>query len=61
MCAVLKRLAMPSVFHIPLPSVWTCRENGPNAITKIMINWKPEGRKNEAVTEECGMMGYIQI
>jgi hypothetical protein len=25
--------------------VWTCRENGPNAITKIMINWKPERRK----------------
>jgi len=26
----------------------------------MMINWKPEGRKNEAVHEELGKMGYIQ-
>ena len=25
--------------------VWSCRENGPSATTKIMIHWKPEGRK----------------
>jgi hypothetical protein len=29
-------------------------------LPKIMINWKPEGRKNEAVPEELGKMGYIQ-
>jgi len=25
-----------------------------------MINWKPEGKKNEAVPNELGKMGYIQ-
>ena len=30
-------------------------------LPKIMINWKPEGRKkNEAVPEEPGEVGYIQ-
>ena len=30
-------------------------------LPEIMINWKPEGRKrNEAVLEELGKMGYIQ-
>jgi hypothetical protein len=27
---------------------------------KIMINWKPDGRKNEVVPGEAGKMGYIQ-
>jgi hypothetical protein len=30
-------------------------------LPKIMINWKPEGRKNEAVPEELGKMRYIQL
>jgi hypothetical protein len=29
-------------------------------LSKIMINWKPERRKNEALPEEPGKMGYIQ-
>jgi hypothetical protein len=29
-------------------------------LPKIMIKRKPEGRKNEAVPEEPGTMGYIQ-
>ena len=35
----------------------------PTGLPKIMINWKPEGRKkkkNEAVPEEPGKMRYIQ-
>jgi hypothetical protein len=32
----------------------------PTRLPKIMINWKPEGRKNETVPEEAGKMGYIQ-
>jgi hypothetical protein len=32
----------------------------PTRLPKIKINWKPEGRKNEAVPEEPGKMGYIQ-
>jgi len=33
----------------------------PTRLPKIMINWKPEGRKkNEAVPEESGKVGYIQ-
>jgi hypothetical protein len=27
--------------------VWTCRKNGPNATTKFMIHWKPEGRTKQ--------------
>jgi hypothetical protein len=31
-------------------------------LPKIVINWKPEGRKkNEVVLEELGKMGYIQL
>ena len=30
-------------------------------LAKIMINWRPEGRKkNEAVPEKPGKIGYIQ-
>ena len=29
-------------------------------VPKIMINWKPVGRKNEVVPKELGKMGYIQ-
>jgi ribonuclease HII len=32
----------------------------PTRSTKIMINWKSEGRKNEVVPEGPGKMGYIQ-
>jgi hypothetical protein len=32
----------------------------PKRLSKIMINRKTEGRKNEAVPEEPGKMGYIQ-
>jgi ribonuclease HII len=32
----------------------------PTRLLKIVINWKPEGRKNEVVPEELGEMGYIQ-
>jgi hypothetical protein len=32
----------------------------PMRLPKTMINWKPVGRKNEAVPEELGKMGYIQ-
>jgi len=30
-------------------------------LPKIMINWKHEGRKKEAVPEELGKMGYIRV
>jgi hypothetical protein len=33
----------------------------PTRLPKIMINWKPEGRKNKAIPEEPGKMGYIQL
>jgi hypothetical protein len=33
----------------------------PTRLPKIMINWKPEGGKNEDVPEEPGKMGYIQL
>ena len=32
----------------------------PTRLPKIMIHWKPEGRKNEAVPEEPGKMQYKQ-
>jgi hypothetical protein len=32
----------------------------PTRLPKIMINWKPVGRKNKAVPEELGKMGYTQ-
>jgi hypothetical protein len=32
----------------------------PTRLPNIMINWKPVGRKNEAVPEELGKMGYTQ-
>jgi hypothetical protein len=32
----------------------------PTQLPKIMINWKPERRKNKAIPEEPGKMGYIQ-
>jgi hypothetical protein len=32
----------------------------PTRLPKIMIHWKPEGRKNEAVPGEPGKMEYIQ-
>jgi len=32
----------------------------PTRLPKIMIHWKPEGRKNEAVPGESGKMVYIQ-
>jgi hypothetical protein len=33
----------------------------PMRLPKIMVNWKPEGRKNnEVVPEEPGKMGYVQ-
>jgi len=30
----------------------------PKRLPKIMIHWKPEGRKKEPVLEEPGKMGY---
>ena len=32
----------------------------PTRLPKMMINWKPEGRKNEAVPDELGKMGYVE-
>jgi hypothetical protein len=32
----------------------------PTRLPKIMINWKPEGRKKRDRPEELGKMGYIQ-
>jgi len=32
----------------------------PTRLPKIMIHWKPEGGKNEAVPGEPGKMEYIQ-
>jgi hypothetical protein len=32
----------------------------PARLPKIMIHWKPEGRKNEAVAGEIGKMECIQ-
>jgi hypothetical protein len=32
----------------------------PTRLPKIMIYWKPEGRKNEAVPDEPGKMEYMQ-
>jgi hypothetical protein len=32
----------------------------PMRLPKIMINWKPEGRKKEVMPKELGEMGYIQ-
>jgi hypothetical protein len=32
----------------------------PTRLPKIMINWKPEGRKKLGCPEELGKMGYIQ-
>jgi hypothetical protein len=32
----------------------------PTRLPKIMINWKPEGRKKEVVPKEPGKMGYTQ-
>ena len=29
-------------------------------LPKIMVNWKPEGRKNRSFPEEPGKMGYVQ-
>jgi hypothetical protein len=33
----------------------------PSRLPKIMINWKPAGKKNEAVREEPGKIGYIEL
>jgi hypothetical protein len=32
----------------------------PTRLPEIMINWKPEGKKNQAVPDEPGKMGNIQ-
>jgi hypothetical protein len=32
----------------------------PMRLPKIIINWKPEGRKHEVFPEEPGKMGNIQ-
>ena len=32
----------------------------PTRLPKIMISWKPEGKKKRDVPEEPGKMGYIQ-
>jgi hypothetical protein len=44
------------------PFVWygLVERMDPTQLPKIMINWKPEGRVNEAVPEELGKMRYIQ-
>jgi hypothetical protein len=41
--------------------VWTCRENGPNAIiTNLWLTGNLKEGKNESVPEEPGKMGYTQ-
>jgi hypothetical protein len=32
----------------------------PKRLTKIVIHWKPEGKKNEAVPGKAGKMEYIK-
>jgi len=40
--------------------IWCCHVErmGPRLLPKIVINWKPEERKNEAFPEKPGKMGY---